>query len=62
MAIVEELWISPDIGLRVGNWGWKMRIEEKLSIEDLKRLLEEVEKTEWRTIRRKKPQKEVVRY
>jgi hypothetical protein len=39
-----------------------MGIEEKLSIEDLKRLLEEIEKTEWRTIRRKKPQKEVVRY
>jgi|YelNatPaOPRAMG01_1025707.scaffolds.fasta_scaffold332393_2 hypothetical protein len=39
-----------------------MRIEERLSIEDLKRLLEEIEKTEWRTIRRKKPEKVVVRY
>jgi hypothetical protein len=39
--------------------------EEKLStehLEYLKRLLEEVEKTEWRTIRRKKPEKVVVRY
>jgi hypothetical protein len=61
MAIVEELWISPDIGLCAENWGWNM-IEERLSVEDLKRLLEEIEKTEWRTIRRKKPEKVVVRY